>query len=86
MKIEDCTMGKVVGLKDVIVTSGNSGNYSRIYNRDLNTYLILVGHIIGFSFNSCGETIVEVKWNNKEKTCVHPALLLDPKEKPFPTI
>lgn len=44
-----------------------------------------IGHVVGFTRNSMGEVILEVRWDNGEILPIHPALVtLDPADWPLP--
>lgn len=80
MIIPECSLGKVVYLKDVYVNSENF-NKAKIYfdysNGQNKKFYHLIGHIVGFEINCTNETIVIVKWNNGKEYSVHPDLLID---------
>jgi hypothetical protein len=85
MKLKDCTIGKVVCLRDTKNGSLNP-NYGKpvIRTRDANDICpknnisyILIGHVMGFDLNCLGETIVDVLWNDKTRYPIHPAQLIE---------
>lgn len=85
MKLKDCTIGKVVCIRDnevgehygkpqVSVRRGDE----RLMEGD--TCYTLIGHVVGLDLNCFGETIVTVLWNDKKKYSVHPNQLMECEE------
>lgn len=81
MRIADYTLGKVVYQRCI---DTGSPYYNKPYccttvdwyTTSKKSYQ-LTGHIIGFTLNSEGETIVNVKWNDGTEHVVHPYNLID---------
>ena len=88
MKLKDCTMGKIVCEIDYDRYNNNYLKTKKVkkpkfpYDCTNKEYLIytLVGHIVGFSLNSLGETTVKVKWNDGDENEYYPKELMECEE------
>ena len=78
MKIKDCTIGKVVCIKETMDVCNNGKPVVR--NRHTKYAYTLIGHIAGFTLNDVCETIVFVNWNDGKNSSIHPELLLECEE------
>lgn len=73
MKLSECTIGKLVYLRDFYKDSPNFDGptiYNHVtFEKDGSTIkesrkYLLVGHIIGLDLNAHGETTIRVLWND----------------------
>ena len=85
MKIKDCTIGKVVCMREYEIGEHYGKPVMKVkrgderFNQEDVTYT-LIGHIKGLDLNSEGETIVTVLWNDFTCYSVHPAQLIECEE------